>query len=204
MPRIKMPKNNPSIDMTPMVDLAFLLVTFFMLIAQFKAEEAVVVDTPSSVSDYKIKDKDIIMILVDKQDKVFFTLTGQPERLKVLDKMAERYKVKFSDDQRVKFSNMASFGVAMKDLPAFIDASSTEQKKITESSKGIPMDSLRCELCDWIYHSRITAPKFDVAIKGEQVTSYPVIKKVMDYLQDDKIGKANKFKLITNMEKGTK
>jgi hypothetical protein len=71
-----------------------------------------------------------------------------------------------------------------------------------EQSAGVPLDSANCELCDWIYFSRISAPNHDVAIKGDQVTSYPVIKTVMDYLQDDKIGKANKFKLVTNMEKG--
>jgi len=46
MPKIKMPKSNPSLDMTPMVDLAFLLVTFFMLTASARVSEPVVVDTP--------------------------------------------------------------------------------------------------------------------------------------------------------------
>ncbi|MFM1898639.1 MAG: hypothetical protein RL577_879, partial [Bacteroidota bacterium] len=35
MPKVKMPKSSPSLDMTPMVDLAFLLVTFFMLTSSF-------------------------------------------------------------------------------------------------------------------------------------------------------------------------
>ena len=200
MPKIKMPKNSPSIDMTPMVDLAFLLVTFFMLISQFRAEEAAVVDMPSSVSDLKIPDKDIMMILVDKKDQIFYTITGQETRIKVLNKMGEKYKIVFTEEQQKEFSNMASFGIPMSQMKEYLSAGSTERKKIQEKSEGIPSDSTACELCDWVYYGRINAPTFRVAIKGDQQTSYPKIRRVMDVLQDKKV---NRFNLITNMETGT-
>ena len=59
MPKVKIPRKSTFIDMTPMVDMAFLLVTFFMLTTQFKPDEPVKVSQPSSISTFKVRDKEI-------------------------------------------------------------------------------------------------------------------------------------------------
>lgn len=186
--------------MTPMVDLAFLLVTFFMLISEFRADEAAEIDIPSSISDLKIPDKDVLTLIIDRDDRVFFNITGQEERKRVLELMADKYEIQFTDEQKNEFANMSSFGVPMKELKGFLDANSTDRRHLVDRLGGIPSDSTNCELCNWIYFARRTAPKFRVAIKGDQESSFPAVKQVMDYLQSDAIGKVNKFNLITNME----
>ena len=56
MPKHKPKRSAPTIDMTAMCDVAFLLLTFFMLTAKAKPQELVVVDTPSSISETKLPD----------------------------------------------------------------------------------------------------------------------------------------------------
>ncbi len=46
MPKVKMPRKSTLIDMTAMCDVAFLLLTFFMLATKFKPDEPVAVVTP--------------------------------------------------------------------------------------------------------------------------------------------------------------
>ncbi len=59
------------IDMTPMVDIAFLLLIFYMATTQFKPPEARAVELPSSHSQIELPDKDIINVTVTKYDSVY-------------------------------------------------------------------------------------------------------------------------------------
>jgi len=81
MPKIKISKGNPALDMTPMVDLAFLLVTFFMLTASVRVSEPVIVDTPSSTSEKLLPDN-VILITVDDKGKAFYNINNFEVRKK--------------------------------------------------------------------------------------------------------------------------
>jgi biopolymer transport protein ExbD len=195
MPKVKPKRARPSLDMTPMVDLAFLLVTFFMLISKFAPEEVVVVDTPSSTSDIKLPESDILTITVDKNGRIFYGVEGQHTKRALIDKMAEKYSLTFTETEKAKFSNMPSFGVPISRLKQLLNVPAAEQKNVNQP--GVPADSLNNELGDWIMQTRYSNPQVRIAIKGDNDADVPTIKKVIKTLQDRKV---NKFNLITDME----
>lgn len=149
-----MPKSTPSIDMTPMVDLAFLLVTFFMLAASFRSSEPVEVDVPSSISD-KIIPENVLLVTVDRGGRAFFNLSDPEARRELLMNMSSKYKIGLSDEQVEKFTIMTSFGCTMRELPQYIDMSNEERKRL--ETKGIPYDSTNNELKDWIFYGNVAA-----------------------------------------------
>jgi biopolymer transport protein ExbD len=154
MPKLKIPKSSPAIDMTPMVDLAFLLVTFFMLAASFRPSEPVTVETPSSTSD-KVIPENMIMVTVASDGKVYFNLTGAEARKEALTNMLGLYKVSLSEEQIEKFSLMSTFGCSMKELPTYLDLSGDSRKDF--QTKGVPLDSLDNQLKNWISYSNVAA-----------------------------------------------
>ena len=60
------------LDMTPMVDVGFLLLTFFMLTTQFKPPEVAEVIIPTSHSKFKLPDADVMTVTVDKEGNIYF------------------------------------------------------------------------------------------------------------------------------------
>ena len=198
MGKVKVHRASTSIDMTPMVDLAFLLVTFFMLTTKFAPEEPMAVDMPSSVSEIKLPDTDILTISISKEGTVFFNMDGKYNRQELLEKMGEKYNIQFSPEEVHSFSVMSSMGVPVGNLKQFL-AMDNEQRKAVRQP-GIPCDSLNNELSDWIVFSRITNPKLRIAIKGDQDADYPVVKNVINTLIERKV---NRFNLITNLEQGS-
>lgn len=190
-----MSKVAPPIDMTPMVDLAFLLVTFFMLTATAVPDEPVIVDTPSSVSLIQIPENGIITITIGKDGKVFFNVDGQHTRATLLSKISERYSLSFTAEEQRSFVLMSSMGVPISTLKQFLSMSPEDRKAVDQP--GIPVDSLNNELADWVLQARLSNPKLRIAIKGDSDANYLVVKKVINTLIDRKV---NRFNLITNME----
>jgi biopolymer transport protein ExbD len=194
MPKVKVPRKSTSVDMTAMTDVAFLLLTFFMLATQFKPDEPVTVNAPSSVAEVLLPDVDIMTITIAGDGRVFFSLDGQQYKEKLIQEMGKKYQTTFTKDEIKSFSLMSSFGVPFSQLKQLLALKADERSKFTQS--GIPADSLNNELADWIWQSRLANNKVRVAIKGDQETNYPIVKQVISTLQDKKV---NRFNFITNL-----
>jgi biopolymer transport protein ExbD len=62
-----------SIDMTPMVDVAFLLLIFFMTTTSFKPPEQVSVALPGSKSEIHVPETSTIIVTVNKSGEIFIS-----------------------------------------------------------------------------------------------------------------------------------
>jgi biopolymer transport protein ExbD len=199
MAKIKTKKNPGSTDMTAMCDVAFLLLTFFILTATAKQPEALPVDTPNSTVQTKLPDKDLAMLILG-DGKVFFGVTGKEVRIRTLELMGAKYGIAFSPEERKRFSVIDNFGVPMSQLRSLIAKDATERNE-KNLQPGIPKDSLDNQLKEWVFNARIATneiagQQLKVAIKGDAKQEYPQIKKVMDILQDQQI---NSFNLVTGL-----
>ena len=225
MAKVKVKKQSTFIDMTAMSDVTVLLLTFFMLTSTFIAKEPIQVTTPYSVSEIKIPDTNIMTILVDQHGKIFLSLDFQQDQvLETLRAVGDDYGYTFTPKQEESFRKLKSFGVPMATMRDFLDMTVEKQdafmRDIANPRVGIPTDSVQVkdalggiiswdnEFKRWVMHAtRIrdeyrkgnmeTIPELQIAIKADQTTNYPVVKKVMDDLREMR---KNRYLLITNLK----
>lgn len=205
MPRVKVPRKSTAVDMTAMCDVAFLLLTFFILTATSRQADPLEVKIPSSTVQFKVPDKDLTILTIGK-GKVFIEIIGQDVKKLTLQKMATLYGTSFTAEQSKRFGVMSSFGVPFNQLANFINMNGDQRTK-SGLETGIPTDSTRNgELYRWIEQARYATAELHqvemrVSIKGDADEEYPTVRKIVDVLQRQKV---NKFSLITSAEAAAK
>ncbi|OFY71062.1 MAG: hypothetical protein A2V46_03325 [Bacteroidetes bacterium RBG_19FT_COMBO_42_7] len=201
MPKIKLPTKQPRIDMTPMVDTFCVVLTFLMLTTQMRQPEPATVDTPFSISETPTPDFNTMSFLLSPEGQVFMNFDNGPDTLlkyrpKILTEMGKRYGIEFTEKQLREFEKFpSSIGVPIMQMQDFLNAKDNTSRKAFQA--GIPLDSADNQLAMWVLYARQVNPNIQACIKGDAKTPFPVVKKVLDILQDKNV---KKFNLITSLE----
>jgi biopolymer transport protein ExbD len=201
MPHAKLPRKSTHIDMTAMCDVAFLLLTFFMLAAKFKPVEPIVVKTPSSISDITLPDVDIMLLTVDSKGRIFFSIDNKLKRKELIDAVNYEKDLKLTEQEKTVFALDASEGITFAQLKEYLSSTPDRMKEMGTAAPGIPVDtsvySPQNELATWVKNARNTNPKLRICIKADGDASYPMVQKIIKTLEGWKIFK---FNLITNLK----
>jgi len=197
MSKVKGKKHSTFIDMTAMSDVTVLLLTFFMLTANFIPKEPVQVITPGSVSERKIPEANIMTILVDPTGRVFLFLDRPNDKLAVLENIGKDYNITFTEKQKLSFLNQPSIGLPISKLQRFLDLDVEDQDAYLKQSEGIPTDSTNNQFREWVRNATSVNKDLSIAIKADQTTPYPKIKGVINTLRELKL---NRYNLITTLK----
>lgn len=197
MAKVKPKRHGVVTDMTAMTDVAFLLLTFFILTAEFRKPEVEGIVEPSSVSKARLTEGDNTMtISVTEDGRYYFSPSTNPEqRLKLLEAMGEKYKVTFTDAEKAVFVNEMFIGVPMAQLKAFLNLSEDQRKAYKGNS--VPLTADNRQLIDWVQISQKINNDVKLAVKGDSKASYDKFKAVFEGLRDIEF---YKFVLVTTEE----
>jgi len=194
MARVKPKRQGVHLDMTAMSDMAWLLLTFFILTTQFKKPDIVPVTTPSSVAETKIQDGDLIRITINNEGKYYFSIIDDNNKIPILEKMGQKYGITFTDAEKRSFMKVSEIPVRISALKSYLNLSDGQKQ---EQIPGIPLDSTDLQLIDWVDFSFEQDPDLKLAIKGDVKTQYPEFRDLIKQLVERDF---NRFQLVTSSE----
>jgi biopolymer transport protein ExbD len=196
MSKVKVKRQNPRMDMTAMCDVAFLLLTFFILTTKFKPNEPVQVTIPKSTSQMPLPDKDILLISCDKDGKVFFGVDDQNTREIILGQIAKGHNFQVTERMNKTFKLLDQFGVPLDQLGQMLSLESNELAKFKQP--GIPVskqDTGKNDLKELIILARTANNNLRIAVKADSDSNYKSIEAIIETLRATK---SNRFNLITS------
>ena len=200
MPKVKVPRKSTAVDMTAMCDVAFLLLSFFILTTKFKSDDGLGVVTPNSVSTKATTDKDVVMVTMDKEGKAYFSVgdNNTAQKQDIIDMIDQGKSLGLSAKEKAAFARSGSYvGVPFSMLKSYLDLTADQVKNF--KSPGIPLDTANNELSVWMNAATraFTGAKMNLLVKGDNNAKYPTFKGVIDAFKRNEIFK---FSMVTNPE----
>lgn len=200
MPSVKIPKKSTTVDMTPFVDVAFLILTFFIMATKFKPAEPVEIKPPSSVSTKALPETDALMVTFDSTGRVFFSILSEKDpmiKYNVIKHMNDTRNLGLTENEMKNFVKAPAVGVPFASLKELLAVPSDDYASVVQ--KGIPLDSLGGELYYWIRDAvgQYTGKQLKYLVKGDNDAKYPNFKMVLGAFKRNDI---YKFNIITMLE----
>jgi len=203
MARPKIPRKSTAVDMTAMCDVAFLLLSFFILTTKFKPSEAVPINTPNSVASKVAPENNVVMISLNADGKVFLsvgdTKHDKDKKEEIIKSVNQTRSLGLSDDEIKALVRAPFIGVSLAQLKQ--QARLATEQMTGALLPGIPAkDSTNNELIDWM---RGVADAYqgesrpNLLLKGDNVAKYPAFRNIIDAFRKNDFFH---FQMVTNPE----
>jgi len=184
--------------MTAMCDVAFLLLSFFILTTKFKPAEAVPITTPNSVSSKIAPDKDVVLVSITKDGKAFLSMDDESKKELVLTSLNNINSLGLSAGEIKALSKAPFWGMPLANLKQ--QASIPAEQLRGDALPGIPVaDSANNQMVNWMraVTEVYSGTTINLLMKGDNATKYPAFKNVVTAFKKNEIFK---FQMVTNPE----
>ena len=201
MPSVKMPRKSTDTDMTPFVDVAFLILSFFMLATKFKPPEPVEITTPGSVLSQSMPENNAVLIIVDSANRVFFSVLSDKDPSKfdlIIQGVNTSRQLNLTPVEMANYRKTFAVGVSFGSLKQYLDMDQKTQNSVKQP--GMPvLDTVDNELITWIGEAKkaFAGEKLNYLIKGDAKSKYPTFEAVVSALKkNDEF----KYNLVTALD----
>lgn len=202
MPSIKIPRKSTDTDMTPFVDIAFLILSFFIMATKFKPPEPVEIKTPGSVLSQKLPENNAVLITIDSSNKVYFTVLSEKDKTKyddIINDINTTQNLGLSPAEMANYRQTYMIGVPFGGLKQLLNTPAREQATLKQP--GIPvLDTLNNQLVWWIGAAKRSfagEKGFKYLIKGDGMAKYPAFEAVILALKKNE---EFKYNLVTSLD----
>lgn len=201
MPKVKIPRKSTIVDMTAMCDVAFLLLSFFILATKQKPPEVMAVTPPNSISAKAAPDKSIL-ITMTKDGRAFISLGDETKKMEILENVNLTQSLGLSPAELAKWKREEFYGLPLGQVKSSLSLGTPIPPA---KLPGIPiMDTTKNELETWLRSVTNVYAGEDqtklqqmLLVKGDGEALYPVFKNVKRAFKKNQL---YKFRIVTNGE----